>query len=871
MRASVKTVVTVVVALLVYAATAVGTAWLVANNGNYPAGSDTMCHLYKGDLLYNAVLQGDWFPLLDPLWYNGVEPLRYWAPLPVYALAVCQALAGGDIFNGYLVFVGAVLFLGALPWLFIGIKTNRRLLGTFMGLLWFFMPNNLTALFTEGNLPRSLALVLLPLLLYHVWLYLQDKRPGRLPIITVGFAAIALCHSGYAGMIALTLVVFFVAWGIANRAWKPQLAPLAAVVLGYGLVGLWLVPSLVGGITSTDSSEVMAGFFQSALVSLNPLDRVSSNYEHFYFGLAAFALAVLGILCSKRESQPGFWTGVIIFICTTTALYPVLKILPGSQYLWMLRFISIALALILLGLMFWKSMRRWVTALVCVLLVLDALPSVPLVVGDSSGGLAQTRMEQEAEETLIDAARQVTTQRCALMDEASLGATGAYLLSGSGERVAGTFGAGYQSANTASNIVQLNRALDAGEYDYLFDRCLELGNDTVLVPLSLVQADGGVDALDASAARLGYAVAQQNASWRLYKLQNAPSSFGTVNTYRAIGIGSAAPQISLQFPAMEETESTNLNDYAYEQLSRYDIVYLDGFTYDSRTQAEELVRALSRNGTRVVIAADGIPEDKDSHDRVFLGVRCNVISFKGGYPELDTVDGKLLPDLFPQGYTTWQTVYLDGLDECWGKIHDDEINADVEFYGTVENDNIVMMGLNLSYDYALTQDEQIGQLLSHAMDLDSNELPQRQIVELDVSYSPGGMRIDSAYDSVNTALAYHDSFTSEQALQRFNNLLLVDAGTTVISMSYPYFGQGLAVSFASLLLLVLLTAVLRRSYRQGLELAERAAKSDANAVGEAPCDDAACGTSCADGTAVGENPTTRPWGEGELWRIGEDR
>ena len=852
MTSGVRSAITIVLAVAVYAAAAFGVVWFVSNSGTYPAGSDTMCHLYKGDMLYNAILQGDWYPLLDPLWYNGVEPMRYWAPLPVYVLAGCQALAGGDIFGGYLLFVGLVAFLGALPWLFIGIKANRRVLGAFIGLLWFFMPNNLTALFTEGNLPRSVALVMLPLLLYHVWMYLGDKRSGRLPIISVTFALIALCHSGYAGMVALALLLFFVVWGIANRAWKPQLAPIAAILLGYGMIGLWLVPSLIGGISSMDSSEVMAMFFQPAATSLNPFDRIDSGYANFYFGLAAFALALLGVLCSKRDSQPGFWTAIIIFICTTTMMYPVLKILPGSQYLWMLRFISIALALILLGFVFWKSLRTWIVVIACALLVLDVVPSLPLIVGDGSGSSAQERMETLAEDTLITRAQEITSQRCAVLDESSLGATGPYLLSGQGSRTAGTFGAGYQSANTASNIVQLNRALDAGAFDYLFDRCLELGNDTVLVKLSLVPATSSVAKLDASALRLGYSVAEQNDSWRLYKLVNAPDTFGTVSKYRAVGIGTGAPQISLQFPAVEETDSNNLNDYTYEQLSGYDIVYIDGATYDNRSQAEDLVRQLSENGTRVVIAADGIPEDKESHDRIFLGVRCNTISFKSGYPTLDTIDGELVPDLFPQGYQDWQTVYLEGLDECWGQIHDKEIDADVEFMGTVENDNIVMVGLNLTYDYALTHDSKIGNLLSHCMDLDSSELPQREVAQVSVEHQADGLTIDTDADNVNTSLAYHDTFESDQPLRHSNNMLFADKGTTVVSMSYPYFGAGLAVSLVCAALIVALTLCMRRVERHRVRTEEHPTDAPAPAP-----------TSPSDAVAADKGA----WAQGERWRI----
>lgn len=43
---------------------------------------------------------------------------------------------------------------------------NRPYLGAFVGLIWFFMPNNLLALFVEGNLARSLCMIFLPVFIY---------------------------------------------------------------------------------------------------------------------------------------------------------------------------------------------------------------------------------------------------------------------------------------------------------------------------------------------------------------------------------------------------------------------------------------------------------------------------------------------------------------------------------------------------------------------------------------------------------------------------------------------------------------------------------------------------------------------------------
>lgn len=94
----------------VYFATACFVVWLVKTSGIYPSGSDTMYHVYRGDYVYNAIKSGNWYPLYDPAWYNGVEILRYWSPLPAYVMAFCQYLASGSQFGAYLFYIGGVFF-----------------------------------------------------------------------------------------------------------------------------------------------------------------------------------------------------------------------------------------------------------------------------------------------------------------------------------------------------------------------------------------------------------------------------------------------------------------------------------------------------------------------------------------------------------------------------------------------------------------------------------------------------------------------------------------------------------------------------------------------------------------------------------------
>lgn len=793
---------------------------IVSQNGTYPAGSDTMYHIYRGDYVYNSIKDGNWYPLYDYMWYNGVELMRYWAPLAAYFMAFCEMLAGGNMLIGYLIFVGIISVLGALSWLYIGIRMKRPVLGAFIGFIWFFMPNNLCALFVEGNLARSLSMIFLPLFIYEVSEYLKDRKVIRIPFVMISFILIALCHLGYAGMVTLAVLVYCIVHMIEGYSKRAAADIVISILLSFMLIGVWLVASLNGGITSLDNSENMANFFQKIVYTLNPVDRITTDYAHFYFGLAAAILAVGGMFFGYKKSRAGFVTAIITLICTATAMYPVLKILPGSQYLWMLRFISIALCMILYSFLKWDTLKKPLIVFFCVLLVLDIVPSIPLITGglgtisitkngvsiNTDNDSVWDRLDMQQNNTLISKAQSITKQRIALLDDSSLGSMGAFLVSDWNNAIPAAYGAGREAANTSTNIVRINRALADGNYYYVFDRCRELGNDTVLVRLSSLEKYGvSVKDMDMAAGASGYSVAGENAAYRLYHMDTY-DNWGTISKYEVIGIGSGTPLISQSFPAVEETDSDNLNDYSYEQLSQYKQVILDGFTYDDKTAAEELVLRLSEAGVKVVIYADGIPQEKKTQSQEFLGVTCSDIVFKNGYPDMDTKLGVLYPDLFPKGYATWQTVYVTGLDNTWGSVMDNGLKLD--FYGTVKNDNIIVCGLNLAYYYGVSADKSVGRLLSDMMDITSAQLPERTNIELKVEHDVNGITITSDYDNVNTSLSYHDIFVSDEWLGKKNNLTYVRAGVTKIMFKIPYLWQGLCVSVAGLILSVVWVVVL---------------------------------------------------------------
>ena len=117
---------------------------------------------------------------------------------------------------------------------------------------------------------------------------------------------------------------------------------------------------------------------------------------------------------------------------------------------------------------------------------------------------------------------------------------------------------------------------------------------------------------------------------------------------------------------MEIGDSKYIDEYSYGDLSSYQIVYLAGFSYHSKSQAEALVRQLASAGIRVIINGDGVPVNEQTQIQEFLGVTCHSIFFENGYPVLYTEGGEVYTELFDRENTDWKTVYFNGLDQSYG-------------------------------------------------------------------------------------------------------------------------------------------------------------------------------------------------------------
>ena len=157
------------------------------------------------------------------------------------------------------------------------------------------------------------------------------------------------------------------------------------------------------------------------------------------------------------------------------------------------------------------------------------------------------------------------------------------------------FGWAWQGAATADNIVRINEALENESYDFIFDRSIELGADTVIFSKSYIR---DYSALELSASRLGYKPAGESDKSIMYSLY-ADGNFGVVTEYGGLAVGTTSAIVPQLFPYFGTGDYDYIDDYSFEELACYEKLYLSGFFYRDKNAAEELVNSLAESGVDI--------------------------------------------------------------------------------------------------------------------------------------------------------------------------------------------------------------------------------------------------------------------------------
>lgn len=614
--------------------------------------------------------------------------------------------------------------------------------------------------------------------------------------MTVVMIFIIMSHLMVGAMLGITTFVFLLIYSCVFKKFLKSSQVIVAMLLAFAICGIWLYPALKGGLVSMDSgatSDVMRALSTPFTTSLNPFIRLTDagRSGFFYYGLSIIIVSILGILLSNKKSLPGFITVIIVFLGTTTAFIPVLIKLPLNQLLWMMRFTPIAYGIFMLSLLNWTECKKYFMAVLLLIIIADSALSF-------SFSLFPSQKNSDVE-NLINSAKKVTKQRIALLDSSAFGSYPSFYMTSNGKKVAYSYGWAWQGASTAKNIVLLNTALENGYYNYMFDRSIELGCDTVIVRKdSLKKGDQDFNKIN-SAAKLS--------QFKLYKEtfigyvfhKETPQNFGVVTSYSGLCIGRSAEQLPLEYPEFEIGKSRNIQDYKIAELSKYRTIYLSDFTYNNRQEAEKILSTLSSRGVKIVVDMNKIPADSVTKRMTFMGVTAQPISFNAKMPDLFFNGEKYVPTNFDKEYKNWNTVYLQNTDNnkgiAWVK------NEKLTFISTGKgaNKNITYVGFNLMFHAMQDDDDEAIKIMNSVLGSKTSILPKRKVVPISVKYNNNCFSISSQYNNVNTTIAYLDSYNSASKISSKQNLLEIEKGQTNIKVAYPYLISGIVVSLIGLI------------------------------------------------------------------------
>lgn len=771
-----------------------------------PWGADIYGHIFKADLVYRSLSEGKIYPLFTELWYNGIQPFRYWGPFPYYILAGCQALGGGSTETGYLIFIGVTFLTGGLGWLLWGIRENRIFLGMFCGILWFFIPDNARVFFSEGNVPRIVITMLIPYLFFFIWEFVEhENRKSILGVVIVMVLSI-ISHLMIAAMIGIASFIFLSCYTMVHKEVRRAFQIITVMLFTFAVCGIWVYPALFGGLVSMDSeatSEVMKSLSIPFNISLNPFLRLEST-GYFYYGLSVVAIAIIGTCLSYKKSVPGFITTLIIFLGTTTAFVPLLIKLPLNQLLWMMRFTPMAYGFFLIGLLEWKTCRKSILGGMLFVILLDSSLSfnIPLYTAEKPVKITKA----------LDLAKNITRQRMLLLDNSLFGSYPSYYFTAEGRPVPYAYGWAWQGAATAQNIVLLNTAVEKGYYVYMFDRAVEMGCDTMIIRKASLEKTKNEWQDMREAARLsGYELYEETEeSYITYR--KTGGDFGVVTRYEGLCIGRGAVEIPLQYPYFEIGKSWNIEDYSLEELSEYKIIYLSDFKYNNRLKAEKLLTDVSQRGVRIYVDMNKIPVDLGTNRMIFLGISAQPITFYDEFGELFFNKKIYKSKPFRREYENWNTVYLEHLKEETGFLWME--NEKLAFIGKGEYENITFLGFNLMFHSMLNEDHEIQKLLGEVMGIEPTWIPERELVKLQIKEDKEGLRIYSPVGNVNTTFAFLDAYKSNKPIFEKHHLLHVQEGETRIKITYPYLFEGIIVSLVGITTLIGWVKLLERLDRK---------------------------------------------------------
>ena len=584
------------VALLVAIGFVTGPGWLPG----YPRGSDTWGHLFKAEYLAGQIAASGWFSALTgtvwmPDWYLG-DPFRtYYPSLVTNALGPLVAIIGEPFLALTLFHTALVVALAGISFYALSREFGRAA-GGFGAVLVTLAPYTLRTLFFEGNLPRSMAMLALPLIALSAERLLAAKgslvRGMLLGSLAWGFAI--LSHPQQAVMFALGITIYLVArlgFESSLQLWRLPLA-LIPIGIGGGLSTPWALPAYSRQeLTNIPFLPVeKVDIFSMPLRSIFP--AFGTEYGMIAVGMGVFVLALLAAV-ARPDPRRSAWL-LSGFFTVVLALGPaggLFNLLPGNENLLPERFLNFtayAFPAAAAGLFPMRRRLRLVRVLIVALIIsIDFGPAHRFLLnGDypaDRGAIGEALAAQENDGRVVLLNYPVPNS----MDVYFASALGKHSQTG-----------GWALENTPHHVAQ-RRVLGAADWgpEYLV-RLLNTWNVRYAITTGNEDGQRAAELL----AINGY---QQHAIAGFFTLWVNPSPAAPVQripTNSMLVVGELASPLMGTYPFAYEGFTPNLIDFDESYLDRFPVLGLMRFdaTADAAQASETLEKWVSTGRTAIV-------------------------------------------------------------------------------------------------------------------------------------------------------------------------------------------------------------------------------------------------------------------------------
>jgi uncharacterized membrane protein len=674
----------------------------------YPWGTDVYGHLARVWYLAKTIAATGSIPSWFPYWYSGTPLLQYYPPLATLVMVPLQWLTG-NITLTYRVFVVACLIPAAV---LAFILARRRVSPGWAGIaavLYVGAPYTVRTVFDEGNLPRTLTLIWMPLLLLFVLNIWEHGSRRSFCGLIVTTCLLLLTHHEQGGLILGSILLLSIVHGIKTDSTHRFRAVLvwAAILIGIGLAGFWLIPALTHAdyatVPDTSLLPERMGLMSVSWSIFNPMLR-TVNIESVYFGIGLVLLGTIAAWIFPSRWKTGLFLVLVVNVILAFGINnPLYRYLPLGSSLFPERFLNFAALLVALLISEWGNLcEKWKLRIIPRGAIFLAVSAVLIWDASPYWTLAKVAQYPDVQSALSSLPARGDLSRLDLQGVPG-GSIWAFApLEQNDQALA--FGWSIETTPHLPDFSLINTAIRNSFPQYVL-HLYSLWN----VREAVLSKDE--DPLRTELTASGFT---QTAAFHDIFCLNSPSASSPVLNLNPSGlvIGRGAETVAQIYPWMNRGNSWFVDENPDAYYAPYQIIYLYDFRYHNLSAALTRIRSWVAGGKQVVIDMTGLPGTTVFDVQAQTARLPRTPVFLSG-PDIDfTVDSRMADEPFEYNGADWQGVSYLGLDGNLIQVTDAEGNErPVLGYKQIPEGKVYFLGFNWAAHIQSTRDRSAANLL----------------------------------------------------------------------------------------------------------------------------------------------------------------